>query len=76
MTSRYIHGIKKNEPHHVKVMLRLDEQLRRRQIRTYRGYEVRGMFHAQLNFHTGHIKVGPFGNLTWVHDDSFLARVR
>jgi len=65
MTSRAIHDICREEPHHVKVMVRLDREFRRRGVRSYRGYLVDGQTVARLNFDHGFISVGLFGTLRW-----------
>lgn len=51
-------------PH--KIMLRLDREFRRRGVRSYRGYETRGINYARLNFYQFAINVDPFGRLSRV----------
>jgi hypothetical protein len=48
-------------PH--KVMLRMDRELARRGIRSYRGYETRGRNYARILFDNQTIEVTPFGQM-------------
>ena len=52
-------------PRPEKVMYRLDRRLRERNVRSYRGWSVWGKYFAKLNFQSGFIIIGPFGDLTW-----------
>jgi len=66
MTTRTQHNIRREEPRHVKVMLRMDRRLRERGVRSYRGYEVKGRIYARLNFDHGIMPIGLFGELFWI----------
>lgn len=66
MSTRRSHDIAREEPHHVKVMLRLDRRFRERCPHTYHGYTVKGRIYSRLNFDHGMIVIGLFGDLYWV----------
>ena len=57
----------RDEPYHIKVMHRMDRRLRKHGVRSYRGYATKGKYYARLNFDDGHILMGIFGEMFWIH---------